>query len=162
MLKSALGSVRENSNNPSVVLNVWFLTFCLLLCEWNTSMEVFRCVRVVDMCVYRWCLRGRNHLSTCRKCLTLSSSTPLKQHLWGPVLGNGFTKSPRRSQHHWTLRTTSFMSPHVAEGFSPSVSLGRGPYHVPHTAPGVKRNKHQASWHSSSLCPAELMLQIGQ
>lgn len=76
MLKSALGSVRENSNNPSVVLNVCFLIFCLLLCEWNTSVEVVWCVRVVDMCVYGWFRSGRNHLIICRKCLTLSSPHP--------------------------------------------------------------------------------------
>lgn len=108
MLKSALGSVRENSNNPSVVLNVWFLTFCLLLCEWNTSMEVVRCVRVVDMCVYSWCLRGRNHLSTCRKCLTLSSPHPTEAASLGASPGKQFHQVPKEKPAPLNLENHQF------------------------------------------------------
>lgn len=49
-LKSALGSMRDNSNNPSEFLSVCFLTTWLQLCKWNTGWKFLR-VRVGDRCL---------------------------------------------------------------------------------------------------------------
>lgn len=103
MLASALGGMRENSNNARVFLGVSVLTFRLHLFKWNARMEV---QWALAMCVFTADFSGVTLLSV-EKCLTQSPqpSEGASAGVW--FWGNSYQQVPQESliplklENHW-------------------------------------------------------------